>query len=828
MKGKNWIKVAILALIFFLAVIVSSAFVNFGNDARRVDLGDPVLPRISFSVEGREVNILAGYVSDMDLTSMRDTITPVPESGILQLEVNNSESMSGAIRYEVYSLDGAKRFDEGSIEVGENGKASLNLGKVIKKQTTDEEGKVTEELVTDEMVLKLVRDCEKGKETVPVSYYTRIICSDKLFMNECMTFVEKFHNDTFDKKKKDEIGALLELDGTGDNGTFQHVTIHSDAEHVTWGELKPEILGNVQWRIKETNPVYTSFQITYQVSAQGDSQDKEIFNIKEFYRVRYVNEEMYLLNYDRTMNQIFDGNKKIMNEDGILLGIVPPDISYRESDDGNIIAFVQERDLWVYNLKEKELSLVFSFANREGHDDRSLYDQHSVEIISLENNGSTVFAVYGYMNRGKHEGEVGAAIYYYDLENNVVDEKAFIPSSKSASIAEYELGKMVYYSHGRQMLYVIADGNLLEINLPKKKSTTLAQGLVSGQYVVSDDAHILAYQMTEETEPGTVINVMDLTTGEGHMINAPTGEKIKTLGFIGEDFVYGHQYLSDKSVTLTGDEIVPMYKISIVDNTGKVMKDYLAEGMYFSDVKIENSLMTIYRGIRSDGVYTPEDEDYISASEKQEDNGITLEKYTTDLQQRQLMITLPKDHTKDGLVILRPKQTEKDVYLPIKVTEKETENTYYVYGLGEQKGIFTSAGEAVRYADEIAGVVTDASQQYIWEKGNRNLVYYSEIEKFQKKENETSLQACERAVAGADSVRINLTGCTLDQLYYIISKGNPVIVMLDKDYAVLLTGYSLTDVQYIDPIQGERYTVSVHEMQDMIEEGGNTIVGYIK
>ena len=72
-----------------------------------------------------------------------------------------------------------------------------------------------------------------------------------------------------------------------------------------------------------------------------------------------------------------------------------------------IVAFVRERDLWLYNKKTDELSQVFSFANREGRDERSRNDQHAVRIISMENSGSLAFAVYGYMNCGAHEGEVG-------------------------------------------------------------------------------------------------------------------------------------------------------------------------------------------------------------------------------------------------------------------------------------------------------------------------------------------------------------------------------------------------------------------------------------
>lgn len=131
----------------------------------------------------------------------------------------------------------------------------------------------------------------------------------------------------------------------------------------------------------------------------------------------------------------------MLDQNGILLGIASSDISYETNSSGNIVSFVRNGNLWTYNAKQNELAQVFSFSNIEGNDARSRYDQHNIRIISVEKNGSTAFAVYGYMNRGAHEGEVGVDIYYYDIEKNVVQEKAFIPSTKSFAIAEEELGK---------------------------------------------------------------------------------------------------------------------------------------------------------------------------------------------------------------------------------------------------------------------------------------------------------------------------------------------------------------------------------------------------
>ena len=65
--------------------------------------------------------------------------------------------------------------------------------------------------------------------------------------------------------------------------------------------------------------------------------------------------------------------------------------------------FREKWNLWTYNVKQNELAQVFSFSNIEGNDARSRCDQHNIRIISVEKNGSTAFAVYGYMNRGAHE-----------------------------------------------------------------------------------------------------------------------------------------------------------------------------------------------------------------------------------------------------------------------------------------------------------------------------------------------------------------------------------------------------------------------------------------
>ena len=67
-------------------------------------------------------------------------------------------------------------------------------------------------------------------------------------------------------------------------------------------------------------------------------------------------------------------------------------------------------------------------------DARTLYDGHKIKILNVDEGGNVIFLVYGYMNRGRHEGQVGISVYYYDSTVNTVEEMAYIPCSHSQAI----------------------------------------------------------------------------------------------------------------------------------------------------------------------------------------------------------------------------------------------------------------------------------------------------------------------------------------------------------------------------------------------------------
>ena len=798
-------------MVFLAAIFISSLFMNSGVDDQIIDLGDPTLPRISFQKEGKSLNPLAGYVNEMDITAMRDTITPLEENGTLRMQIEEFGNTITGVQYKVYSLNGEEVYLKGKQKDISEETILLDLQTGIPDEVS-------------EAVLEVI--LSMGEEQI--HFYTRITRPEELSLKECLEFAQDFHAKTLEKGSQEELKKYLETNAEGDNTTYQTVTIHSDSDHVTWGDLNPQVVEEPEWSIKESNSVYTSLLAQYQVTFAGDQEEIETYDVREFFRVRYVQGEIYLLDYNRKMEQIFDANQKVLDENGVLMGVASSDISYETNSSGNIVSFVRNGNLWTYNAKQNELAQVFSFSNIEGNDVRSRYDQHDIRIISVEKNGNTTFAVYGYMNRGAHEGEVGVDVYYYDTENNVVEEKAFIPSTKSFAIAEEELGKMVYYNQEQNLLYILAGGNFYKINLAKDEQTVLGENLEEGQYTVSPDGHLMAYQTSGTINTAQEIKVLNLKTGKEDLVAAKEGEAVRPLGFIGEDFVYGYIRQEDVGHTAAGEEMFPMYKLEIRNSQKEVMKTYSAEQIYISDVFIEENMMTLNRVAKSGETYTVTSQDYISSNEEKKTQNITLEPFITELKGKQMRLTYEKGITDPVPKILRPKQVVGKKPITITLNDKAESEKYYVYGMGELVAIYDKAAYAIQKAEQISGVVISSEQDYVWEKGNRDLVYDTETAPFGIGEGKTSLQTCEEFLAAQNAGKVDLTGCSIEQVLYIINKGLPVIAMTDANHAILLTGYSMTDITYIDPDTASEYTVSMEQMTAMVAGSGNTFIGYMK
>lgn len=828
-------RAGILTFVFLIAVIVFSFLTNQGNADMTPDMGGATLPRIQIVSGEYEINPLVGYVSEMNVGKMRSTITPVDFQSGITLRIEEGVLPIKALTYEVCSSDGKEiLYKEKRKEIGEE--PSLTFPGL--------------ELADREAILKLTLHTEKQD----IYYYTRICTKEGTDSDACLAFAERFHNMTFGKENTESIAAYLE-NGTEDDETenLQKVTIHSDAEHLTWGELRPQIKGEVSRSIKEISGNYMTIVYDYEVECAGEQDETEVYQIREYLKVRYAEGTEYLLDYERTMEQELDASGNVLDNNGILLGIAKEELPYMANEAGTIVSFVQAGELWNYNQSQDALSLVFSFADSEGYDIRNLCKEHEIQIVSVNEQGDTTFKVIGYMNRGEHEGEVGTAIYFFDIEKNFVEEKAFIPDNISSEILLKEQEQLVYYNEQQEVLYAMKEGTLYKVDLEKGKKEALVENLEKDQYVSSKDGRLLAYQTVSSLENAEEVKVLDFVTGKERTVTCSSGEFIRPLGFISEDFVYGIGRKEDAGAFVTGEHVCPMYKLEIRDTDNEVVKTYQADQVYVTGVTVEEKMLILDRVVKNESVYTAVAKDYITSNEEVEKSNISVETYTSDEKERQVRIKYESGISDKKPKLLKPKQVlfENPVLIPFE--EEGEAEVFYTYGKGKLLGIYASAADAIRQANENQGLVVSESQKYVWERGNRSLVYdiagvdlspYQEgntlaaaLNRLFAYEGKTVDAAGEMA-AGKKPIEIlqeqflgnvlDLHGCSPEELCYILGKGTPIIAMTDLNNAVLLIGYNDSMITYVKPDTGEKVSVPYEELEALTVASGNTYLGYLK
>lgn len=831
MKKERAIKIGILSAVFVLAIFIFSYWTNRGNAGVTADMGSATLPTISFEVEGQEANLLVGHKREMNIVAMRDTIAIYGDKEVLAMNLYPYGNDIDSLTYEVYTLDGKDRLLEKTVdEVKE--KVSLKLGDSLKK------GK--------EGVLKITLYIGEN----PLYYYTRIMKDNGYHVKECVSYVQELHNNLINKENDDEVKKVMESNAQGNNSSFQHVTIHSSLEQIMWGELKPEVVGEPLLEIKEARKAYTSVLLSYRVRCAGDNNNEEIYQVQEFFKLAYKSEQIYLLEYDRTMEEVFATSNVVLSAKGVILGIAAADTSYKVNSKGTIVSFIQANELWSYSKEGDAFALVYSFSDSEKEDIRNYTDKHSIDILSMDDDGNMTFSVCGYMNRGPHEGESGIAIYYYNMEQNFVEEAAFIPSTQSQVVIQEELSELAYYNKEQDVLYVMVGDELLQVKPQKNQQEVLMEGLQKGQYVASKDGHLLAYQ--KETDGNMITEIRDFAKGTTQQILAEQGELVIPLGFVGNDFVYGLSFPENAGRDTSGAEVQAMHRLEIRNEENKIIKQYQKAGGYILGATVQNNQITLRQGTKNGNLYSNMEEDYITNNETSANEFISFKSYVTDLKKTQYRLVFSEGIQDKKAKTLKPKQVLQEIPTILEMSN-EDEQYFYVHGLGKQAGAFREAGDAIELASKLAGVVVSPKQNYVWEEGNRVAWYRNfEVSGFTVGTGESTLAACVRKVLsyekksadvsaematksaetilgeqlGTEAIRFH--DCSVKDMFYLIDKGVPVIALKDAGNAVLLVGYDARTVTYLEPASGGTYTSSIEKMNEMLAGSGRSFIGYVR
>lgn len=836
------IKIISFVIAFAVSLYIFSEILNKGNTDMTAAMEEASLPLVYVQVEDYNINCLHGYVSKMNASSLRDSLTPIDSDRLINLQIDKYGALISGISFEVRSIDGKRLLEQTEItdyhSVDDTIFASFTMKDLMEENT--------------EYNLDIVLRTGKGEE---IHYYTRIVQAEGWHTIEKLNFVSYFNACTFSKEEAANITKYLESNSSGDNTTLGRVTLNCSFNQITWGDLTIDHITNQTMTIRELATDTATIRMDY-IAIVSTNQNDLQYRVSEYYRVRYTKDRMYLLQFERTMSQIMNEKADIYTTGTITVGIQNEIPEIVECAGGDIFAFVSEDRLFCYNSSDNNLAYLYGFYDSRNWDARTIYDACDMEVLSVDETGNVRFIVYGYMNRGNHEGEVGVGIFSYNSLYNTVEEETFISYQQSWEMLKQDVSKLHFVSKDN-LLYLYLDCNIYRVDLQTRQYEVVASSLTENSYEISNDNDMVLLQNGEDSYSATALTLLNLNTGTKTVVYAGTGNYIMPLGFMDNDIIYGIARQEDIVADKAGFTLFPMYSVRIQDEIGEVLKTYEQNNIYVTGGSIDGNQLVLTRVSRNEtGSYISIEEDQILNNDETVSAQNTVTTPLTETYEKVVQINLANSMNVKTLKILTSKQIlfegNRDIAILENVNVPIRFTVFNLYGVSL---ITDDPSVAVMSALRESGTVINNNGNYIWSKANRSTInQIMAIDADSISEDRTSLAVCLDAILNLEGVVRNtslmlensetaidilsenltdvqvleLSGCSLEAMLFFLNRDIPVLGLLSNGEAVLLVGYNSSQIALLDPNTGTIYKKMMTDASEWFSENGNCFITYIR
>lgn len=534
-----------------------------------------------------------------------------------------------------------------------------------------------------------------------------------------------------------------------------------------------------------------------------------------------------LLDFERSTNEIFNPDNDVLTDKGIRLGICDSDISFVTDSRSRFYAFEIGGELWSYDSSSGKMAQVFTFRQKEDSDYRDIYGQHDIKILNVSTSGNIQFVVAGYMNRGRHEGESGVAVYFYDASSGGIEEMLFVDTMRSYDLLKADVQEISYVTDDQEDFYLLLDGDVYEINLTTFETAKVVENMKPNCYAGSESGRYFAYLEENEAYNSRTITIYNMDTKERSQITCGENERIRMLGYMGESLVYGIAEVSDIDASHEGDEIFPMRTIYIMNEDGEVVKEYGETGIYVTDATIEDKLLTMTRVRKAGDGWEDASEDHIIDNTQETDSaGLTTQ--VSDRKQTERILLMEDASEKKTPQTVRSRMIVSETDRTVTIEEKEhTEELYYVYAKGRLDSIYENANTAIVRANELFGVVVDQDQNYIWERGNKKTAAEFSVDEVPACILSGTMDTAYLQEQLPDKLVLDLSGCEIDSVLYFVSEGNVLLADTTDGVRIILGYDQWGNVRLYEPGAEESYLISDEDALALFEESGNVFIGFL-
>lgn len=804
-----------------------------------VEFTEATYPIIHYMCQGRLINTSYGYSANLDSKNIRDGLVPVGEDQRVTFYVKENEKNIKKADYCIKEISG-KVIEKGDINSFDK-----------KEQYIVAEFGISNELkIGEEYCLEINLVTDKGDR---IHFYTRLLKQDTAHFTEMMDFALNFHNNIIDKDKANAVIKNIEPDGSMTNTDLSYVNIHSSLDLISFGSLNPRVTSSIVPVVRELTADTSIIELNYYIQANTDS-GTEKYKVSEGFRIKWTATRMYLLNYERNMEQVFDISLVSIAKSELKLGITnDPNVDSVVSPDNSKMCFVRSNELWFYNMAVNTAYKVFSFKQDNSDYIRDVNENHNIRILNMDEDGNIKFMVYGYMNRGEYEGRLAIVLYEYYAGENRIEEMLYIPVDLPYNRLKEQINEFSYINDS--LVYYFTMNNIIyEYNMVTKQLNKLAENISNDNMVMPAKSGIIAWQESTKNAQNT-LNIMNLETGKKNVITAGEGGVIKILGSIGSNIIYGAGYAKDQATLSDGSAVVPLVRVFIADGDNNVKKNYNASGKYVTKAVVEGNKICLSRVEKNeDGFFVATEDDYMYNNE-QWGNYLKADNRVTEKTMTEWYLNLPDQikikETPEIKNVIHTKESEDGV---LRLDVNPIENlTYYVYSFRGLEASFDHAGDAIEQANSRVGLVFDSEGRKIWERGaTKPAANVGTINGVTKDEAGSSIVAAMQIMLSHMGVTvdkeelnkdeaitdilnkyvqnkaINITGVSLDNALYFVSQGVPVLAMKTTTNAVIITAYDEETITVYNPKSGVKEVLLRYQAAATFKEMGNIFITYIR
>lgn len=826
--------------VVMMTVIIAIAYVRGGKheESEVTKIAAASLPTISMGYGEQTINCLQGYTTPMDVSKLDPVLTPLEENKQLPVTVRLFDRKLTAADCLIYRDNGAelveKRHTDSPTVTRTDGESmaqlTLDLSNAV---TSDEEYLVELQLTT-------------GKDE-KVYYYTRVKADAQeqtLDPADAVSFVKEFCANEFDKKANEKIYGYLEPEDTLTETAFLHVDIHSEYEDVTWGTLDAQLCEEPVVNILELGNADAVLSVDYQMMIPEDEETNSYYLVHEYYRLYRNASRICLMEFERDVKETFVGTKLVISSQELLLGIVPQDVEYAVSKDGDVFVWEQAGELWEYQAPDGELFKIFSLQDTAKGDKRAYMQNYDIHILKVGNNGNVDFVVGGYTNRGPYEGTSGMQLYRYSERSNTYEVLYAVTDNRDEALVRADVSLLSYLS-GKDFYYYLR-GAIWHVDLDREDVEVLADGLTAKDVAVSGSGRYVTW--AEDPYSAKELVQMDLKKKKKHTLKAGKNEYVRPIGYVNEDFAYGMAKKKAVVQSDTGSVWFPMYSVIICNSDGKKIKDYTDEAIPVVGGETTDALITLNR------VTAAEDGGYVIAQPHQivnakgEGEEQILEVIRTEERGQQMRINLPgtavselhrytADESRHAEAVSAAEQEaeqkqsadtengESAAEAPADTKITDAPKEFYVYDARGLLDTFEDSRAAFVLSEERGGRIKNADLETIYYTTVTDSSYEGIIPVFDKTilTAESGIvpawQAQEKEKTVADA-----TGVSFAAALRMAGQGASVLIKTGAGQYAFVTGYTPEAVTLYDVQTGQSTQRSVIEMEAVYAQFGRVCV----